>query len=166
MHQDTHLNIHRYHKLMCLNLSSPFLSNILPFHGSLFRLWHLHLLEAHARNLHLPLFPHNAHSICCQFCCFAPFQIQFLHNIHTDQRSCTFRPYNFPWVSARDKADKPFTFPPLSFPTYLHLTYIEGLLFHLITMFGIEDKDLSFGNCCIPRAYPGIPSIQKVLNQY
>lgn len=91
-------------------------------------LWHLHPLEAQARNLHLPLFPHNVHSICCQFCCFAPFQIQFLHNIHTDQRSCTCRPYNFPWVSARDKADKPFTFPPLFFPTCLHLTYIEGLL--------------------------------------
>lgn len=86
-------------------------------------------LKAQVRNLSLSLFPHNAHSICCQFCCFSLFQIQFLHNIHTDQRACTFRPYTFPWVSVRDKAEEPSTFPSFSFPTYLHLKYIYiGLL--------------------------------------
>lgn len=123
MHQDTYLDIHRYHQLMCLNLSSLSsqicYSSIVPY----LSLWHLHPLKSPSQKSEPVLI-----SSQCTFnllpILLLLFQIQFLHNIHTDQRACTFRPYTFPWVSARDKAEEPSTFPPFSFPTYLHLKYI------------------------------------------
>lgn len=139
MHLDIYLNLHRNHKLTYLNLSSPFLSYMLLFHGSYLSLWHLHPHRGPKPEIIACLYFFQCTCNLLWILLLLPFSNPVLRQYpHRPERSCTFRPYNFPWVSERDKADKPSTFSPLSFPTYLHLTYIEG------TMFASFNKNVSY----------------------
>lgn len=132
------------------------------FINTYIRWWHLHPLSPSQKSAPILI------SSKCTFNLLPILLLPFPNPVlilypHWPLRPHSFSPDNYPWLKLQGTQliSQSSTFPP-SFPV-LPIWHIQKCycLSHLIRMLVLRKQGLSFGNCCIPRAWH-----TELFNQY